>query len=64
MDLDTKNLAKVAAKNGRVTGVGIYSSGDNLEESTEKHPWTGSFRHKPAKETIIFALFQFAKKLF
>lgn len=38
-DSDVKLLARVAAKNGSVTGVGYTLEGDKLEESTVDKPW-------------------------
>lgn len=38
-DDDVKLLARVAASNGSVTGIGVTAIGDRLEESTVKRPW-------------------------
>ncbi|MDW5418882.1 DUF4747 family protein [Iodobacter sp. CM08] len=55
-DLETKTLAGVAARNGKVSVIGRTASGKRVEESTESHPLVQTTEVNPQIETVMSVL--------
>ena len=56
-DEDVKLMARVAARNGKVTAIGFSALGQRVEESTVNRPWRGIIeydsRHQAASDAMI-----------
>lgn len=59
-DNETKILAKVAARNGKVSAVGYDQEGIRVEESTANMPWQQVVTYDPKYELASDALVNFA----
>ncbi|MCB4809701.1 DUF4747 family protein [Methylovorus menthalis] len=57
-DEETKKLARVAASNGKVIGTGYTQTGEKIEESTTKTPWSNQITYDPDTEIPALVLIQ------
>lgn len=59
----TKNMCKVAASNGKVTGSGLDANNRSVTESTTDHPWVEAEEYYPNIQPESEAFIEKAKKM-
>lgn len=63
LDEDTREIARVAASNGWVAGIGYDIAGGRVDESTKSKPWKDEFSYNPDLQLPMEALMVATERL-